>query len=361
MEKHELTPREDALQAGAVRQLPREDLDHILSHAAKDFERMRGASIFITGGTGFVGTWLTQSLLWADNALGLGIRIVLLTRSPDAFAARFPFLAHERSIHLHAGDMRTFPYPGGEYAFVVHAATGPHVTATRQLPLAGYPHDVEGTLRVLEFARTHGTKRLLFTSSGAVYGRVPGRMQPIREDHPSAPETWDTQTAYGQAKRTSEWMCAMYSRQFGFDASIARLFAFMGPHLPLDAGFAFGNFVRDAMAGGPVRVKGDGRPRRSYLYSADLAIWLWSILVRGESMRPYNVGSPHAVSIASLARAIVAGTGSGAAIEVQSEPGVPGHDYVPDVRRAEGELGLRSWVTLEDGVRRTCEWYRQVG
>jgi len=343
------------------RRLPEQDLNHVLAHAAQDLDALRGASVFITGGTGFVGTWLTQSLLWANKELGLDLRVVLLTRSPEAFRSRLPFLADDASLGVLSGDMTTFSYPEGEFPFVIHAATAPHVAATHQLPLASYPLNVDGTLRVLEFARTHGTRRLLFTSSGAVYGRVPSAIQPIGEDCPGAPATWDPRSAYGQGKRTSEWMCTMYSRQFGFDATIARLFAFMGPHLPLDAGFAFGNFLRDAMAGGPVRVRGDGRPKRSYLCAADLAVWLWRILARGQASRPYNVGSPQAMTIAELARAIVAGTGSGAAIDVESEPGVPGHDYVPDVRRAESELGLRSWVTLEEGVRRTCEWYRQVG
>jgi dTDP-glucose 4,6-dehydratase len=157
-------------------------------------------------------------------------------------------------------------------------------------------------------------------------------------------------------------LCSSYSSVYGFDALIARLFAFVGPYLPLDANYAVGNFIRDALAGGPVRIEGDGAPYRSYLYAADLAIWLWTILFRGASARPYNVGSPEAFSIADLAARVTAQIAPGAPIQIARPPapGAPPSRYVPDMRRAETELGLRVWIPLEEGIRRTGEWRRRV-
>jgi dTDP-glucose 4,6-dehydratase len=335
-----------------------QDLDHVLEHTSEVWPELRDASIFITGGTGFVGTWLLESLAWADDRFHLGVNATVITRDPAAFARKAPHLAAHRLLHLVEGDACSFPFPEGEFPFVIHAATERYFEAAPEHPLATFDRDTQATRRVLEFARTHGCRRFLFTSSGAMYGRQPSDLMHISEDYAGAPSTMDLQSPYGQAKRISEWMCAMYAAQYGFDSLIARLFAFVGPHLPLDANFAVGNFIRDALQGGPVRIAGDGTPYRSYLYAADLAVWLWTILVNGASCRPYNVGSGDGITIAELARTVVENTRPGMGIEIagKSIPGALAARYVPGVERAAQELGLHSWIPLGEGVRRTYNW-----
>ena len=332
--------------------LLRLDLDHILSRTETLWPDARGERIFLTGGTGFVGTWLMESLLWANRRLNLRISATVLTRNPAAFERRSPHLACDPAVTLIAGAATSFAFPEGTFPLIVHAATD------AGHPASVFASDVAATGRVLEFARRRGVRRLLFTSSGAVYGRQPAGMTHIPEDYPGAPLTTDVTSAYAQAKRASEFLCFSAGQARGFDVSVARLFAFAGPYLPLDANFAVGNFIRDVLAGGPVRITGDGAPYRSYLYAADLAIWLWTILLRGQASRAYNVGSEEAITIAALAARVTSALDSKSAISVaqQPPPGVPAQRYIPSTVRARTELGLDQTVSLDEAIRRTAAW-----
>ena len=141
---------------------------------------------------------------------------------------------------------------------------------------------------------------------------------------------------------------------------MARGFAFVGPHLPIDRHFALGNFIRDALRGGPVVVASDGTPIRSYQYAADMAAWLWALLVRGESGRAYNIGASREISVGELARLVAAAAGNGSTVEVR-RPAVSGatpERYLPDVSLATETLGLRETVTLEESIERTLRWHR---
>ncbi|NEX21702.1 NAD-dependent epimerase/dehydratase family protein [Thiorhodococcus mannitoliphagus] len=342
--------------------LPSEDLEHIFSNTRGLWEDLREQSIFLTGGTGFVGTWLLESFLMANDRLSLRAKVVVLTRDPEQFCRRSPHLAEHASVQLLGGNLSGFDFPVGDFPFVIHAATAPQFEPDVEHPLGAFDADLEGTRRVLQFACSHGVRRYLLTSSGAVYGKQPPDLTHIPEDYVGAPLTSDTGSAYGQAKRASEFMSAMYARVYGFDAIIARLFTFVGPLLPLDAHYAIGNFIGDALEGGPVRIHGDGTPYRSYLYAADLATWLWTILLRGKSAHPYNVGSPQDLSIAELARTVIGVIAPGAGIEVAKRP-IAGRPmrYVPSTALVQRELGLRPLISTADGIRRTSEWHRFNG
>jgi dTDP-glucose 4,6-dehydratase len=336
------------------------DLDHVLAHTEALWQDARGQRFFITGGTGFVGAWLVESLLWANRRLNLGVSAVLLTRNPGAFRSRSPHLADDGAVTLHSGDAASFEFPAGSFPLVVHAATERYIAPSEEMPASTLDRDLAATRRVLELARSRGARRFLFTSSGAVYGRQPAALSHIPEDYAGAPSATDAGSAYGQGKRISEFLCSTYAQVYGFSAAIARLFAFIGQYVPLDAQYAAGNFIRDAMAAGPVRIAGDGTPYRSYLYAADLAIWLWTILFRGQPARAYNLGSADAVTIADLARRVVSVIAPAAEIRTarQPEPGAPALRYVPATERAERELGLRVRIPLEEAVRRTWEWHK---
>jgi dTDP-glucose 4,6-dehydratase len=147
----------------------------------------------------------------------------------------------------------------------------------------------------------------------------------------------------------------------GLEVSIARCFAFVGPHLALDKHFAIGNFIGAAMRGEDIQIQGDGTPMRSFLYAADLAHWLWVMLFDATSGRAYNVGGEEALSISDLAHRVnrvLGGTGE-VRIAQTPRPGVSPETYVPSIDRIASELGLVPAVKLDDAILRTARWASQ--
>lgn len=341
--------------AKSVKPLPVEDLDHVLAHTRELWNEAKGASFFITGGTGFFGMWLLESFAHINDQLGLGMSATVLTRDPKRFAAKAPHLAKRKDLHFVPGDVRSFDFPSGKFRYVVHGATtsGAPVENLEMLETI-----IDGTRRVLDFASKHAAQKFLYISSGAVYGKQPDDLSHIPENYRGAPDPLDPNSAYGEGKRVGELLCVLQSRQSGFEAKIARCFAFIGPHLPLDAHFAAGNFIRDAIAGGPIVVKGDGNSIRSYLYASDLAIWLWTILLKGKPNRAYNVGSENVVTIRDLATSIAGVFNIEKKHPKVSECLNGGSQYVPRTNLAKDELRVGPLISLLDGIAKTAGWVR---
>lgn len=336
--------------------LPAADLDH--AHAVVGggrWQALRGARVLLTGGTGFVGKWLLATLLDADRRLGLDVRVVVLSRDPEAFRRTMPSLADDPRVGLLRGDVRDFTPPAGPLTHVVHAATD---VAAAAAPLDIFDTCVAGTRRVLDAAVQAGAQDVLLVSSGAVYGRQPSDLDAVPETFGGAPDPALPGSAYGEGKRAAEWLGAAYAARHGLRVRTARCFALVGPYLPLDGRFAAGDFLRDALAEHAIVIRGDGTPRRSYLHAADMAAWLWATLLAAPAGAVYNVGGREAVSIRELAERVRAVAGRDVPVEVQTKavPGAPAERYVPDTTRIRRELALAEPLALDEALARTARW-----
>ncbi|WP_419807005.1 NAD-dependent epimerase/dehydratase family protein [Terriglobus sp.] len=344
----------------AAKPIAQADLFAVLEQTRDCWQQARGERIFVTGGTGFLGAWLLESFALIRRELKLDTRLTALSRRPDAFRAKMPHLfAEDCGIDLVAGDVRDFAFPEGTHKYVIAAATEASAKQLAEEPQEMWSTILTGMQHTIEFARTHGAKRLLQTSSGAVYGRQPSDVVNLPEEFAGAPDSMSVKSVYGEGKRVSEMMGALAERVYGIDQVSARIFALGGPHLPLDSHFALGNFIRDVMRGGPLVIEGDGTPTRSYLYAGDAMAWLWTMLFQAPSGRAYNLGSPESLSIRQVAEAVRDALAPEAEVEVRGQvrPDAAVSRYVPSVERAESELGVRVTVDLHATVRRTAEWY----
>jgi nucleoside-diphosphate-sugar epimerase len=346
------------MSASSLSGLDERDIGDVLDGVQRFAGALRGARILITGATGWFGTWLLDALVALDRSHSLGLTIVAASRNPAAFRRRQPALYAAPAIEWYEVDVRDSMVDApGPFTHIIHAATEASAKVNAESPDTMFETIVHGTMNVLKLAAHHPTAKVLLVSSGAVYGAQPAQLECIAEDYRGAPDVLDAVNAYAEGKRAAELLGAIWHSTYGVHVTIARCFAFVGPHMPFDAHFAVGNFIRDALEGNTIRIIGDGRPRRSYLYMSDLVVWLLAILVDGRPMRPYNVGAPEAITVAQLAERCALLSGLDGEVQVQGH-GAAGRDYVPDVARAARELDLRVSVPLDDAIARTMAWKR---
>ncbi len=335
----------------------KEDMDEISTVLVPHVALLKGLRILLTGGTGFLGKWLLHTFIQLRKSFDLNSTLTVLSRDPKGFRDSCPEFVDQPGLDLIAGDVRSFTPPAGRtFDFVIHGATAASAKLDQDDPEEMYSVITDGTWHLLEFARRCEARRLLYISSGAVYGTQPPGLSHIPETYEGIPTT-----AYGRGKKASEQLCIDASTGL-LECVIARPFAFVGPYLPLDAHFAIGNFIRDCLGNRPIIIRGDGTPLRSYLYAADLAAGLWTLLLRGEHGRAYNIGSEDAISIRDLACLVreCAGTQNEILIQEQAKEGVLPARYVPSVVRVRQELGLSPRYSLSNAIRRTLAWHRKI-
>lgn len=338
-----------------------EDLDHILDHTHGLWEELRGQEIFITGGTGFFGCWLLESFAWANDKLNLNASAVVLSRNPAAFEKRAPHLYHLGSIRFLKGDIKDFVYPENTFSHVIHCAAYQSPADGKISNVHMINEMVQGTKRILDFCIRANVKKMLLVSTGAIYGKNPSFQKKLSEDSCFAQDPTVGESTYHQVRRIMETLCVAYAAENSFEAKIARCFSFIGPYLPLNGRFAVSDFIHHVLSGTDILIKGNGKTVRSYLYMADLVIWLWTILIKGKSLRPYNVGAEIPITIQELAQTFsnIAGHHLKIIISDKIDHGMAVDYYVPDTMRAKNELNLRQFINLNETIDKTIHWYQQ--
>jgi dTDP-glucose 4,6-dehydratase len=355
-----------------------DDLAAVLDGSESLWRELDGAHVLITGGTGFVGCWLLEAALWARARYGVDFRIDILARRPQRLAEVAPHLAAARLVRLVRGDIRSGDLPRDArhagaavdaadarqlaYTHVIHAATETNVALDNPPPLAAFDASVAGTRHVLNLCERNAVQRFLLISSGAVYGRTHAHGRPLTETDPLAGVRGDLAGAYALGKAAAEFLAIASGAAQGFTAVAARCFSFIGPYQPFDSGFAAGNFIGNALEGKEILIKGDGTPLRSYLYGADMALWLWTMLLRGQHGDIFNVGSDRPISIGELATRIAHEVAAAARVPecpvtIAGQPtGARAESFTPDIERARTRFGLQVSTPLDLAIRRTARW-----
>lgn len=336
------------------------DLEHFLNITEEHWLRNQEAKIFVTGGTGFFGKWIQETFAYACKQLGLKAKMTVLTR--DTLKAKYEMSDLSTFINYCEGDICSFPYISGEFTHIIHGATPVQNLRHLYSDLNVFEVNYVGTKRVLDFAIQKKIDRFLLLSSGAVYGPQPMNIDFISESFFGCYNSMSPKFAYSEGKKTSESLLKLYLKSESISGCIARCFSFIGPHLPLDDTFAIGQFLRKIIDGENIEIKGSGQDVRSYMYTADLAAWLWVILLNGQDGEVYNVGSQEHITIKDLASKINQygpATKKDIIFDAASNIQKPSF-YVPNVSKAKQDLGLDVRICLDDAILRTFNWFQKT-
>lgn len=338
-----------------------EDCARALGDPRNGLAGLQGATVLITGGTGFVGTWLAQSVAFLNDAFGFQMKVCLMATHPETLQKTAPHLAGRHDIRPIAQDVRNLMEIPGEVQFIVHAAGTPDSRFHASNPIRVLETYCMGTHAVFSAAsRLPDLRNILHLSSGLVYGPQGQEGSPIHERMFSGFNPAVPGTVYVEAHRAAEGISAAFRSQAGLPITLARLFTFLGPFQLLDRPWAVNNFMRDALRGGPIRIQGDGETVRSFMYGADLAAWLLRLLAAGRTGVAYNVGSPVGIKLKDLASKIAEMVSPRPIVELNTLPqaNVPRTAWVPDVTLIQNELRVPLTHDLDAALRRTIEWNR---
>jgi nucleoside-diphosphate-sugar epimerase len=338
-------------------QVPAEDLAEILDSSRARFEKLLSSKILICGATGFVGTWLTSSLLQANEEMNLDLEIVIISRNAD-FAKKRLNPRHEDPLTIVTGDLASEKNPlatlGHEFTHILHLAT-PTVAATGSLDDMRHASTIEGARNLVEYAsHMFAPPVLVHASSGGVYGKQPLSLEKIEEGWIN--ENLENEiSAYGRAKLEAENIIGQASREGIVRAANPRLFAFLGPHLALDAHFAVGNFMRDALADTAIRMEGNPSTTRSYLYPTDMTDWLLAILVEPHE-EILHLGSRIPVHMSELAQQISEAFNRTPISYLGTD--VPASNYVPETQVIQSIYGVNQRIGLAEAIVRWAKWLK---
>ena len=337
------------------------DLKEINENSASDLEEIVNKPLVITGASGFVGTWLTLSWVAAYKKFNGRGQLLITSRNPQSLIPLTKVVDANSPLTALSIDIRNLEIPSEfRNGNLIHAATPASAALNASDPAAMLKVIIEGQERVLAEAVRMNNK-VLFLSSGAVYGRQPLDLERIPETWEGAPQIGDSNSAYHEGKRVAELMGNIAASKQGLHFITARLFAFIAPFLPLGTHFAAGNFIRDAVTSNKIEIQSGGGSIRSYLYATDLCSSLWALLARGQSINAYNVGSEQEVSIRNLAAEVVNCTNR------EAEVVINGFDtsenvtrYIPLVEKIKKEIGVSQSIPLSQALLRTSTWLKET-
>lgn len=282
-----------------------EDMEYISGAESIDWKRLAGKTIFITGGTGLIGSTVINGLLYANNKYKLNVRIIALVRNLDRAKGLFHNVNAGTSLSFIVGSVESLPEVREKVDYIIHGASPTASLYFVQHPVETIQTAVKGTKNILELAKKNQVEGVLYLSSMEVYG-APLTDELIPETQGCTLDSMTVRSCYPIAKRLCENLCASYTSEYGVPGKVIRLAQTFGPGVGMNDGRVFAEFARDAMHKSDIELQTAGTSKRMYLYTADAVTAILTVLLSGKTGEAYNAANPGTYcSIVEMAQLVV--------------------------------------------------------
>jgi dTDP-glucose 4,6-dehydratase len=318
-------------------------------------DKLRGSTLFIAGGSGFVGLWISVLAAYLNDKHDFQLDVVSTARRRQRVVEQASFLLARPDFSFVQADIRQIAELPRDTGWIINAAGSPDSRQHATDPVGAMSVFSEGTERLLRTAeQLVKLKAVLHFSGSAVYDRAQPASPPFREEAAAL----DATAAYAEAKRFGEVLCAAFRTQARLPIVVTRPFTFVGPFQALDAPWAVNHFLHAALEGQPLKVQGAGDSVRTLLYGSDMAVMALHQMVGGKTGAVYNLGAVEALTLREIAELVVARAGR--PLEVRYNTAgkkLAASRLMPDMSKSQAEFKVTPAFSAAEAIRRTLQWH----
>jgi UDP-glucuronate decarboxylase len=342
----------------------REDI-HLIASTDLPWEEMHNRTILISGGSGFLASYLVKALLLISQQNQLNIKIICVVRNIKNAKLRLAnYMYHSGLLIIEHDISKSFPSDFHRADYIIHCASQASPKYYGVDPIGTLLANSIGTKQLLDYALKSRSEKFLFFSSGEVYGIPINTEQPIGEMDFGHLDPMNVRACYAESKRIGETMCVAWAHQHGLHTCVVRPFHTYGPDMLLNDGRVFADFVANVINNEDIVIKSDGMARRTFCYITDATIGFLTLLLKGEKAQAYNVANPETeVSMRELA-IIISNLYPERKINTRFDITFESNHYLkspisisrPSINKIKS-LGWFPKINLHDGFRRTIQSY----
>lgn len=334
------------------------ELESLSVDAAIRWDKLSGGSVVLSGGTGLVGRYLVDAILYRNELCGMGCHVYLLCRKPEAAAKLFP---ESEFLHFVECDVNS-PLPSlgvRKAGYMLHLASNTHPVAYATDPIGTIMTNVTGLYNMLEAAAGIHAGRFVFASSNEIYGENRGDTEFFAEDSLGYIDCNTLRAGYPESKRCGEALCQAFRKQYGMEVVVPRLTRSFGPTMKLTDTKALSQFLLKALAGENIVLKSEGRQFYSFTYAADAARGLLIAMLSGEDGAAYNIAHESLdITLRDLAAMVADAAGTRVVFELPDSTEAQGFSKATKARLDGSRISALGWkprYSLKDGIARTLE------